>query len=292
LWTARDGKKIGPLAKADRYFDPAVSPDGTRLAVTIFSGIQGTGDIWIFDLKRGTNTRLTFGPALQQLPVWSPDAKTIFYSSTAKGPPHIYAKAADGSGSERTVLETNATVEFPGSVSPDGRYLAYERRDLDKGATGIDLWVLPLSGDHKPFPIVQTPFEERDPKISPDGKWMAYRNNESGRMDVYITAFPGGGAKWQVSTNGGMNARWRGDGKELFFVDSADNLMAVDVNASGNAAQLGVPHTLFEVVGAQRQAGPFDVTKDGKKFLINSGNTKEANEPVTLVLNWPAELKK
>jgi len=291
LWLTRDGKKTGSVAQADRYFNPALSPDGTRLAVTIFSGL-GTGDIWIFDLKRGTNTRLTFGPSLQQAPVWTPDGKTIFYSSTAKGPPHIYAKAADGSGSERTVSEGNDLVEFPWSFSPDGRYLAYERRDLGKSEGGFDLWVLPLSGDGKPFPIVQTPFEEREPAVSPDGKWMAYRNNESGRMEVYITAFPGGGAKWQVSSNGGTAAKWRGDSKELFFVDSSDNLMAVDVHPSGNAVQLGVPHVLFQVVGAQRQAGAFDVTTDGKKFLVNNGNPREGNEPVTLVQNWPAELKK
>ena len=291
LWVARDGKRIGSVAKPDRYSTLALSPDGTRLAVTIFSP-QGTGDIWIFDLKRGTSTRLTFGPALQQVPLWTRDGKTIFYASSGKGPSHIYAKAADGSGSERTILETNETAEFPWSFSPDGRYLAYER-SMEKGSqTGFDLWVLPLSGDGKPFPIVQTPFEDREPTISPDGKWMAYRNNESGRMEVYITAFPGGGAKWQVSTNGGINVKWRRDNKELYFLDSADNLMAVDVNASGNAVRLGVPHALFAVVGAQRQAEPFDVTADGKKFLINSSNTKEPNEPVTLVQNWPAEVKK
>jgi Tol biopolymer transport system component len=294
LWLGRDGKQMGAIPRgADRYFSPTLSPDGTRLAVTIFSGLQGTGDIWVFDLKRGTNTRLTFGPALQQAPSWTPDGKTIFYSSNANSPPHIYAKAADGSGSERAVLKDgNDLVEFPWSFSPDGRYLAYERRDLTKSDTGFDLWVLPLSGDDKPFPIVQTSFEEREPQISPDGKWMAYRNNESGRMEVYITAFPGGGAKWQVSTNGGTAAKWRADSKELFFVDSVDNLMAVNVSASGNAVQLGVPHTLFQLIGAQRQAGPFDVTANGKKFLVNSGNTKEANEPLTLVQNWPAELKK
>jgi serine/threonine protein kinase len=292
LWRARDGKKVGAIGQTDRYFTPALSPDGTRLAVTIINALQGTGDIWIFDLKRGTNTRLTFVPALQQAPVWTPDGKTIFYASTAKGPPHTYAKAADGSGSERVVLEGNELVEFPSSFSPDGRYLAYERRDLGKSEGGFDLWVLPLFGDGKPFPIVQTPFEEREPQISPDGKWMTYRNNESGRMELYITAFPGGGAKWQVSTNGGFGAKWRGDSKELFFVDSADNLMAVDVNASDKAVRLGVPHVLFQVIGAQRQAGPFDVTRDGRKFLINNGNPKEGNEPVTLVLNWPAELKK
>ena len=292
LWFGRDGKQMGTVAQANRYFYPTLSPDGTRLAVTIINPLQGTGDIWIFDLKRGTNTRLTFGPALQQVPAWTPDGKTIFYSSNANSPPHIYAKAADGSGSERAVTEGSDLVEYPSSFSPDGRYLAYERRDQGKSDSGYDLWVRPLAGDGKPFPIVQTPFEERDPQISPDGKWMAYRNNESGRMEVYITAFPGGGAKWQVSTNGGFEAKWRGDSKELFFVDSSDNLMAVDVNASGSAVRLGVPHVLFQAVGAQRQAGPFDVTRDGKKFLINNGNPKEGNEPVTLVLNWPAELKK
>jgi len=292
LWFGRDGKQMGTVAPPDRYFSPTLSPDGTRLAVTIINPLQGTGDIWIFDLKRGTNTRLTFGPALQQVPAWTPDGKTIFYSSNANSPPHIYAKAADGSGSERAVTEGSDLVEYPSSFSPDGRYLAYERRDQGKSDSGYDLWVRPLAGDGKPFPIVQTPFEERDPQISPDGKWMAYRNNESGRMEVYITAFPGGGAKWQVSTNGGFEAKWRGDSKELFFVDSSDNLMAVDVNASGSAVRLGVPHVLFQAVGAQRQAGPFDVTRDGKKFLINNGNPKEGNEPVTLVLNWPAELKK
>jgi len=293
LWFGRDGKQMGAVARAGRYFSPALSPDGTRLAVTVFSGIQGTGDIWVFDLKRGTNTRLTFGPALQQVPAWTPDGSTIFYASNANSPPHIYAKAADGSGPERAVSkDSNDLVEFPWSFSPDGHYLAYERRDLTKSDTGFDLWVLPLSGDSKPFPIVQTPFEEREPQISPDGKWMAYRNNESGRMELYITAFPGGGAKWQVSTNGGRAVKWRGDSKELFFVDSADNLVAVDVSASGNAVRLGVPHALFQLIGAQRQAGPFDVTADGKKFLVNSGNTKEPNEPVTLVQNWPAGLKK
>ncbi len=152
--------------------------------------------------------------------------------------------------------------------------------------------MLPLFGDGKPFPIVQTAFEERDPQISPDGKWMAYHTNESGRREVYITAFPGGGAKWQVSTNGGTSAKWRRDGKELFFLDPADKIVAVDVTASGNAVQLGVPHELFQTVGIQREYGPFDVTADGKKFLLNSGNLKEGTEPMTLVLNWPAELKK
>ena len=292
FWFDRGGRKTGSVGEAARYFAPVLSPDGTRLAVSIFSGLQGTGDVWIFDLRRGTSTRLTFGPALQQIPVWSPDGKTVFYASSAKGPPHIYAKAADGSGAERPVLESNEAVEIPVSISPDGRYLVYERRDLGSSQTGIDLWALPLSGDGKPFPIVQSAFDDTHATVSPDGKWMAYQNNESGRMEVYITAFPGGGAKWEVSSNGGTNARWRRDSKEFYFLDPADNLMAVDVSTANNAVRLGVPHALFQMVGAERQSGPYDVSADGKKFLINSGNLQEGNEPVTLVQNWPAEFKK
>ena len=286
------GERPAPLAKRRGILRPVLSPDGTHLAVSIFSGLQGTGDVWIFDLQRGTSTRLTFGPALQQIPVWSPDGKTVFYASSAKGPPHIYAKAADGSGAERPVLESNEAVEIPVSISPDGRYLVYERRDLVSSQTGIDLWALPLSGDGKPFPIVQSAFDDTHPAVSPDGKWMAYQNNESGRMEVYITAFPGGGAKWEVSSNGGTNARWRRDSKEFYFLDPADNLMAVDVSTANNAVRLGVPHALFQMVGAERQFGPYDVSANGKKFLINSANLQEGNEPVTLVQNWPAEFKK
>ncbi|HXZ41879.1 MAG TPA: hypothetical protein VEG68_14140, partial [Terriglobales bacterium] len=290
LWWSRDGKQIGTIGQSDRYIAPRLSPDATHLAVMIFVGSQGVGDIWTFDLTRRTNTRLTFGPGSKSSPTWSPDGKTVFYSSTAKGLSHIYARAADGSGAEKTVLENLDVSEAPDSFSPDGRYLVYDRRLSKESA--IHLWVLPLFGEGKPFPIVQTAFEERFGKVSPDGKWMAYQNNESGRTEIYITAFPGGGAKWQVSTNGGIEAKWRRDGKELYFLDGADNLFAVDVTASGNAVHLGVPHALFQAAGIQREYGPYDMTADGKKFLINSGNVNTGSDPLTLVLNWPAELKK
>jgi eukaryotic-like serine/threonine-protein kinase len=291
LWFDRDGKRTGSIAQVDRYLFPTLSPDGNRLAVMIFSGAQGIGDVWIFDLARGTSTRLTFGGASHVNPVWTPDGKNIFYGSTAKGPPHIYTKAADGSGPERIVLESADTVELPQSFSPDGRFLVYGRH-MSKTEAGSHLWVLPLSGDGKPFPIVQDVFDESSPAVSPDGKWMVYQSNESGRREIYVTAFPAGGAKWQVSTSGGTSAKWRGDGKELFFLDPTDKVVGVDVNASGNAVRLGTPHDLFQTVGIQREYGPFDVSADGKKFLLNSGNLKEGSDPFTLVLNWPAELKK
>ena len=291
IWLDRGGKSGGRVGSPDRYIQPMLSPDGKRIAVNIYTGSQGVGDVWIFDTTRGTNTRLTFGPANNGSAAWAPDGKTIYYSSSAKGLPHISAKAADGSGSDRIVLETPNTAEVPLSVSPDGRYLVYLRKDLGKDA-GSHIWLLPLFGDGKPSPILQDTWAEKDGQISPDGKWMAYVSNESGRNEIYITPFPGGGAKWQVSKDGGTAPKWRGDTKEIFFIDGSDNIVAADVNASASAVNLGVPHVLFQAIGVQRDYGPFDVTADGKKFLVNSGNLNQGTEPLTLVQNWTADLKK
>jgi eukaryotic-like serine/threonine-protein kinase len=289
-WFTRDGKPAGAVGDLDHYFDPAISPDGTRLAVGVLTG-QGTGDVWIFDLVHATKTRLTFGPSTQRFPVWTPDGKTVFYGSTGKGALHIYAKDTDGSSPEHVVLESSDGFEYPECFSPDQRYLVYVRVAADS-KTSADIWALPLFGERKPFPIVQTAFRDFEPAVSPDSKWMAYENNESGRNEIYMTAFPGGGAKWQASTNGGSVPRWRGDGRELFFLDSADSVMAVDVSTSGNTIRMGAPHALFHHGGVQIQQGPYAVTADGKKFLINSGDVKEESQPLTLVQNWPAELKK
>jgi dipeptidyl aminopeptidase/acylaminoacyl peptidase len=288
-WFSRDGKQVGSVAQPDHYLWPKLSPDGKRLAVSIFSGVQGTGNIWIFDLAQGTRTRLTFSPGFQRLPVWSLDWKTIFYASSQMGPTHIYAKASDGSGSERLVLETKGASEYPTSFSPDGRYLVYVSLPLGQEAAGV--WALPLIGGGKPFPIVHTATGlYAASAVSPDGRWLAYQNNESGQMELYVTAFPGGGAKWQVSTNGGEGGRWRRDGKELFFLEQSGNLMAAEVTTSGDALQFGTPQPLFHV--EPNLNGPYDVTADGKRFVVNSWDRKEGGEPATIVLNWPAELKK
>jgi serine/threonine protein kinase len=301
VWWGREGKQMETVAQASRYIGPSLSPDGTRFAVTIFVGNQGIADIWVIDPVRATRTRLTFTSGITTNAnlggvTWTPDSKTIFYTTVSKGVFQIYAKASDGSSSERLVMESADATAYPSTVSPDGRYLVYVTR-LNQNQTGDHIWALPLSGDAKsgggkPFPMVQDAFDERAPTVSPDGKWLAYQSNESGRPEIYITAFPGGGAKWQVTSNGGTTPKWRRDGKELFFLDPQDNIVAVDVNTPGNAVKLGAPHTLFQAVGIQRDFGPYDVTADGRKFLINSGNLKEGTEPVTLVQNWPAELKK
>jgi Tol biopolymer transport system component len=292
LWFSRDGKAAGTVAQQERYYYPDISPDNTQLAVSLFSGALGTADVWVLDLKRGTKSRLTFGPGTQLSALWSVDGKAVYYSSNSKGANQIYSKAADGSGPEQPVLVEPEASDVPFSFSHDGRYLVYTRRVLNDPQGNVDIWALPLFGDRKPFAVVATAFNDVSPGVSPAGKWMAYQNNESGRTELYLTAFPGGGARWQVSTSGGADARWRADGKELYFIDPSDTLMAVDVDTSGTAPKLGVPHALFQAVGVQRQVGTYVVTKDGKKFLINSGSTKQGTEPLTLVTNWTAELKK
>jgi eukaryotic-like serine/threonine-protein kinase len=160
------------------------------------------------------------------------------------------------------------------------------------GRTATDIFALPLTGERKPFFIVQNASNNAQAMVSPDGKWMAYSSNESGRYEVYVTSFPGGGAKLQVSASGGSFPKWRRDGKELFWLDAADNMMAADVNTSGASVQMGTPQALFHAAGVQTQQGPYAVTADGKKFLINTGDVKEENQPFTLVQNWSAEIKK
>ena len=290
LWFTRDGKAEGTLGEVDRYFDPAISPDGTRVAASLFSS-QGTGDLWIFDLRRNTKTRLTFGPANQRFPVWAPDGKTIYYASNGKGSYHILAKSVDGTGPDRVVMDEDA-FDYPRDVSPDQKYLLY-MRGATVGTTGTAIWALPLTGnERKPFAVVPSLYITGAASVSPDGKWMSYESNESGRFEVYVTPFPAGGAKWQVSTGGGTSAKWRHDSKELFFLDPADNLMAVGVNPSSATIQLGTPHELFRAVGVQNTLGAYAVTGNGKGFLLNTGDVKEENQPLTMVQNWTVGLKK
>jgi len=292
LWYTREGKQAGAVAQQERYYYPALSRDNSQLSVSLFNGAQGTADIWVLDLKRGTKSRLTFGPGTQLSSLWSMDGKSVYYSSNAKGANQIYSKAADGSGAEQLTLDHKEASDVPYSFSSDGKYLVYTRRVLSDPQGNVDIWAVPMFGDHKPFAVVATAFSDVAPAVSPAGKWLAYQNNESGRNEVYLTPFPGGGARWQVSTTGGADPRWRGDGKELYFLDPADSMTAVDVDTSGATPRLGVPHALFQANGVQRQVGSFVVANDGKRFLINSGSTKQGSEPLTLVTNWTSELKK
>jgi dipeptidyl aminopeptidase/acylaminoacyl peptidase len=293
-WFDRQGKPMGLANEARRYNWPAISPDGKRIAVAVFDARKGGDDIWIYDLARATSTRLTLDSnSWENHPLWTPDGKKIIFSSNRNGGhSHIYAKAADGSGEEETILDDEADDEA-NSISPDGRYIAYQRTDPTRtGKTKPDVWVLPLFGERKAFPVVQSPFRNWMSAISPNGKWMAYASDERGEQEVYITRFPGGGAKWQVSNASGYAPSWRGDGKELFFLSQDYHLMSVDVNASAESVTLGTPQVLFQTSPSTLALGPYAVAADGKRFLVNFYGGQDSGEPLTLVTDWTTELKR
>ncbi|SPF48446.1 Serine/threonine protein kinase [Candidatus Sulfotelmatobacter kueseliae] len=295
VWYDASGKPGEPvLPETADYYGPMLSPDAGKLAFALET--NGIADIWVVDLARHTKTRITFGPMYSSNPLWWPDGKSIVFSYGPSGgaTDSLYRQNADGTGSKEKLLETPGITEFASSVSPDGRYISYMRRD-PKSNTGFDIWALPMfpdkSGDQKPFPVVATNFADVTPAFSPDGKWLAYANNETGRMEVYIQPFPSGAGRWQVSTAGGTRPNWRKDGKELFFFSTDQQMMAVDVSQKGASLQLGTPHALFKATTVSVASGPYTVSADGKKFVMNTVLPQSVTEPLTLITNWPADLK-
>lgn len=283
----RSGKPLGVAGPPARYVWPCVSPTGKQLAVGI-EDATGKSDIWLLSFERGTRTRLTFDPGSASDPVWAPDGTKIYYASTRSGQLHIYAKLANGAGTEETIENTSGLTEIPNDISWDGRYLAYQRT---QGARR-GIWILPLFGDRKPFPLVQNDFDAVVPKFSPDGKFVAYLANETGSWELYITPFPSGGAKWQVSNRGGNVPIWRGDGKELYY-QSGNDLVAVEVREAGSGVELGNSQRLFGITPVSGPDGPYDlVARDGSKFLINASSELSTPDPPVLITNWPEELRK
>jgi eukaryotic-like serine/threonine-protein kinase len=295
VWYDASGKPGEPvLPEPAGYSQPSLSPDARKLAFALET--NGIGDIWVVDIARHTKTRLTFGPQYSSFPIWWPDGKSIVfgYGSSATGN-SLYRQNADGTGGKEKLLETPDSNVIPLSVSPDGRYIAYVRRELQPGAS-LDIWALPMfpdkSGDRKPFPVVATNFNDGYPSFSPDGKWLAYANDETGHFEVYIQPFPNGAGRWQVSTARGTRPNWRKDGKELFFFSPTDEqIMAADVSQKGASLELRTPHALFKATTVGSAAGPYAVSADGKKFVMNTLLPQSLTEPLTLITNWPADLK-
>jgi eukaryotic-like serine/threonine-protein kinase len=288
LWFDRSGKRLGVVGEAADYSNPALSPDDSKLAIGIRDPQTKTRDIWIFDLLRGTRTRLTFDPADDLDSIWSPDGRRIAFTSDRTGQRNIYWKAADGSGSEELLLGGKEGRENVEDWSRDGKYLMYTYQP----PSGARLYVLPLDGDRKPVRFVTTEFWTQHGQFSPNGRWVAYRSQESRRGEIYVQGFtldssqPRG--KWQVSVDGGDVPRWRRDGKELFF-HFGDTYFAVDVKTDGASFQAGIPKPLFSVpiVSSGASGGsPFVVTRDGQRFLVLAAVEKADNQPLEVLVNW------
>jgi eukaryotic-like serine/threonine-protein kinase len=282
-WYDRDGRR-GDTLDTGPIQGIALSPDGTQVAEGIYNPNGLNRDLWSYDVSRHIKTRLTSSLEDEGNPVWQPDGQFVLFSSAFDGDLfHIYRTRSAGSGGIETVLKSEGVSELPGSICRDGRYLAYSHSG--------SLWILPLTGDRKPFALTQT--GGGSPVFSPDCKWIAYvssRNNT--HPDVSLVSFPEATHQYQVATYGSL-PHWRGDSKELFyFCPPLNSMMAVNVEEKGGEISLGAPRTLFPLSSPYTSSFGFDVTPDGKRFLISTVNFPTAYVPLTLVTNWEAELKK
>ena len=288
LWLDRNGRELETIGDSANYGNPALSRAGDRLAFNLDDSRNAKTDIWIRDLARGVNSRFTFGTGNNVVPLWSPDGGTVVFSSNREGVPDLYEKPATGQGEEKLLSKSDET-KYACDWSRDGRYIAY----MSQGKkTQFDIWVLPTFGDRKPIPVAVSPFNEGKPVFSPDGRFLAYTSNESGRPEIYVQTFPGTGGKWQVSTAGGNDASWRADGKELYYRAVDQKLMAVDIPAGGNF-QAGIPRALFlGRVQPGNARNKYLASADGQRFLFVAPLGREAIVPTTVVLNWNAELSR
>lgn len=281
-WIDRDGKLLGNVGPPGNYAHAVLSPDEKRVA------LSRDGDIWLFDLLRGSMSRFTFDAAAEANPVWSPDGSYIAFSSTRDGGQNLYQKVSTGAGKDELLLK-NPAQKVPFQWSLDGRFLTYFE---NSPKTLQDLWILPMQGERKPVLYLQTEFAEYEHHFSPDGRWMAYSSNEAGRQEIYVQPFPAAVGKWQVSTTGGVQPQWRRDGKELFFLALDGTLMAADVKG-GSTFEAGVPHALFRAQTQVFQArNSYSPTSDGRRFLVNTFAGAEVSSPISVVVNWTAEVKK
>jgi Tol biopolymer transport system component len=291
-WMDRAGTALRTIGSpdSDTLAAPALDPAGQRIAVQ--RRVLGNFDIWLVDTTRGTPARFTFDPALDTSPLWSRDGRSVIFASRRSGPVNLYEKSASGAGDEHLLAVDAGT---PLSWSPDGQFLLYARTDP---STGADLWVLPATGERKPLAVVQTAMDQPGGDFSPDGRWLAYESSESGRFEVYVQTFPEAGGKRQVSPAGGTQARWRGDGRELYYLGLDARLMAVAVtpDPEGKTLDFGTPAPLFRThlaSGASVLPGrpQYAVAPDGR-FLMNTVVEDTAPSLITIVLNWTAGLQK
>ena len=288
VWVDRQGQEARLAAPPRAYVYPRLSPDGTRVALDVR---DQESDIWIWDLARETLTRLTFNPAQDEYPVWTPDSTRVVFGSIVDGPTNLYWKAADGTGEVERLTES-ANVQFGHSFSPDGESLVFRETRPD---TGEDLRVLSLAGDGGVETLVATEFRERNPELSPDGRWMTYQSNQSGQDEVYVRPFPNvDDGQWQISTSGGTHPLWASNGRELFYRRGAA-VMTVPVQTEPSFTP-ATPEILFEgtyVVGPGRR---YDVAADGQRFLMikEGGAGDEAPAPTSIVIvqNWFEELRR
>jgi eukaryotic-like serine/threonine-protein kinase len=285
IWFDRKGKELGALGKPDVFGNVSLAPNGKSVAVSMTDIASQNTDIWTYDLQGDSAKRLTFDPSADSVPIWSPDASRLVFASNRLSFNDLYVKNSDGAQEEKSVLQDDID-KFPNDWSRDGKYILYTRQ--------TDLWFENLPKLEKSL-FLKAPSLLRNGQFSPDGKWVAYASNETGKWEIYVTSFPEPRGKWQVSVGGGEQPRWRSDGRELFYLSADSKMMAVPVTTGANF-EARTPVALFQA--APRQPIPifdlfvYDVSRDGQRFLINTQVKQAESAPMSIVLNWTAKLNK
>ncbi len=287
-WFDREGRAVGTVGDAGAYDTLNLSPDDSRVAVGLTQ--NNNTDIWVVQLARGISRRLTFDPASDDVGVWSPDGATLVYGSeTGNVPANVYTMRSAGGQEPEPILKSD-DAKIPATVTPDGKTLVYSRQNLQKGT--VDVWTVALDGDHQTKSFLETNFNNFQPALSPDGRWLAYASNETGRYEVYLRSFPEGGATVQVSAAGGAQPRWRRDGRELFYLALDGTLTAVPVRLQA-APDVGAAKALFRIPSlfslVNTTTPQYDVTADGQRFLVIAPVEGKVT-PLTIVLNWAASI--
>ena len=286
-WHDRSGILIEEIGEAEVYQGVQLSPDNSLAAVSI-ADPEGTSDLWIWDLERQLKTRFTFSSGDEFAIAWAPDGDRMAFASLKDDNQDLYVKSVTG-GSEVELLHDGPLFEYPVDWSPDAKHILFIGQDIKDAEWGN--YALDLDTGEQ-FPINSSPdFSEGYPVVSPNGRWLSYTSNESGREEIYVTAFPEGGRKWQISTAGGQHASWRSDGSEMFFVrPESEMLTAVEVDGSSDNFVVGGSEELFPV---PRPFGglKYDAAADGQRFLVLTPSEAPDPAPLTVVVNWTAELQ-
>jgi eukaryotic-like serine/threonine-protein kinase len=289
-WYGRDGRALDAVNVPARYSGYAVSPDGRRVAFARYAE-NGTWDIWVKDLTRGSETKRTFSGDASS-PVWSQDGMRLVFASTRDGfPPNVFTDVGAGSAGEKRLTESRL-VQNPTGWGPDGDAIVYEVADQD-GL--LNLWRSRVQDGQEESLPVNSPFNEWGGAVSPDGRWLAYVTDRSGQDEVWIARFPSGEDGFQVSVDGGTAPTWRGDGRELFYVSAQHELTAITIDTTAAVARLGKPGVLFTLENAVGLFDPlvamYSPTADGQRFLV-AVRADTAPTPINVVLNWTAGLQK
>jgi Tol biopolymer transport system component len=292
VWVDRDGKQLGSIAPPGDYGDIALSPDGTRVAVSVVDPAGSTRDLWVYDATGAGGRRVTFDPGDEFAPVWSPDSTHLLFSSMVKSLVNLQTKDVTGTADPVAVrVDDLGLGRFAADWSKDGQYFFYigGGRIISRS----DLWVAPAARPTEARPLLDSSFVETHVRLSPDGRWFAYTSNETGRFEVYVDRFPDRGAKQMISTAGGGWPRWSADARELFFLASDNRLMAVPVTPVRDRLAVGAPQPLFALRGrapVRLDAYAYDVSRDGKRFVVNTPLDDTAAATITVVFNWMSGL--